>query len=51
MKSRIRQARVALTAASLIAFATAMNAQAQQAPAIDADDIGGVVKSAKGTEG
>ena len=50
MKSRIRQARVALTAASLIAFATAMNAQAQQAPAIDADDIGGVVRGPNGPE-
>ncbi len=50
MKSRIRQARAALAAASLIALATAMNVQAQEAPAIDSDDIGGVVRGPKGPE-
>lgn len=50
MTSRIRQARAALAAASLIALATAMNVQAQEAPAIDQDDIGGVVRGPKGPE-
>lgn len=53
MKSRIRQGRIALAAASLIALSAAMNAKAQQAPqapAIDADDIGGVVRGPNGPE-
>ena len=50
MKSKRRQARIALAAASLITLATAMGAQAQQVPAIDADDIGGVVRGPNGPE-
>jgi hypothetical protein len=46
----IRHARIALAAASAITLATAINAQAQQAPAIDNDDIGGVVRGPKGPE-
>ncbi|MDB5508904.1 MAG: hypothetical protein JWL93_1373 [Hyphomicrobiales bacterium] len=49
MGLKIRQAR-AIAAASAFALASAAHAQVATAPAIDADDIGGVVSGPKGPE-
>ena len=45
-----RKAPIAFATATAIALATGINAKAQEAPAIDADDIGGVVKGPNGPE-
>ena len=50
MKGKTRHAYIALAAASMIAIAAATGLHAQEAPAIDADDIGGVVRGSNGPE-
>ena len=49
-RAATRRTRKAIAAAAIIAIATGVNAQAQEAPAIDADDIGGVVRGPNGPE-
>jgi hypothetical protein len=50
MNGNRRSARIALAAASICAIVMATSARAQEMPAIDNDDIGGVVRGPNGPE-